>query len=151
MIEALKKPQEFISIVEENHRRTLELMEQHDIPLPFPEFENTQIMQPIKNQWDKLHRCWYVKKGAAKGLRAIASVATYGDEVWYHVSFSRSSAMPSYRDVSWVRTVFFSPDLKAIQVFPKKKKHVNFHPFTLHLWANLQRDPLPDFDVMGMV
>jgi len=64
---------------------------------------------------------------------------------WLHVSFSRHKRIPDYGDMVEVKEIFIGKDLKAIMVLPAEKEHVNIHPNCLHLWACLDRDPLPDF------
>lgn len=137
-------------VAQANRELTASLVTEYDLTPPFPEFPSS-FAQRIKAQEDEFNRAWRMKQGAGKGLLVLASVATYGLHAWYHVSFSRRDKVPSYDEILWVREHFFSPDMKAIQVFPKKSNHVNFHPNCLHLWANLCVDPLPNFDVLGLV
>lgn len=80
------------------------------------------------------------------GLQVICSVGVEVDaKVWIHVSFSRPDRIPDYQDIADVKKDFIGEDRKAIQVFPQKSEHVNYHPYCLHLWCCLDGDGLPDF------
>jgi hypothetical protein len=80
------------------------------------------------------------------GLAVIASATRESDgKRWLHVSCSRAAVMPSYADLVAVKELFVGPDRTAIQVFVPRSKHVNIHPFCLHLWHCIDGDGLPDF------
>lgn len=133
----------------ENLALTNSLIQQHNLQLPFP--KDFPEGQPIRSAEFSTQKAWRGKVKPIKGLFILASVATYENEVWYHVSFSHSKQMPTYTQVIFIRKKFFLPEMQVIQVFPEEKKHVNFHPFCLHLWSNLQRNILPDFSVENMI
>lgn len=79
------------------------------------------------------------------GVKVIAEVELHGSAgTWLHVSLSRRDRVPSYDDVKRVKDLFVGDRRKAIQVFPAKDEHFNFHPNCLHLWSPLDRDPIPD-------
>lgn len=79
------------------------------------------------------------------GVLVIAEVEMIGAEMWLHVSFSRAASVPSYDDITTVKALFVGRKRKAVMVFPSEDEHVNIHAFCLHLYAPLERDPLPDF------
>lgn len=82
---------------------------------------------------------------SSDGLKVIAEVELHGSAgMWLHVSLSRRDRGPSYFDMSRVKRLFIGAERKAIQVFPAEGEHFNFHPHCLHLWAPLDKDPLPD-------
>ncbi len=79
------------------------------------------------------------------GLIVIISGAIEDDgKKWIHVSFSRKSRMPEYKDMKLVKNIFLE-NKKAIMVFPEKIYHVNIHPYCLHLWHCIDADLLPEF------
>lgn len=87
------------------------------------------------------------------GLRILVSVAVERDaKLWLHVSFSRTSRLPSHDDLRWVKDVFCGTDKTALQVFPPKEQYCNYHPNTLHLFVCLTGVVTPDFrpDPEGM-
>jgi len=67
------------------------------------------------------------------------------DTIWLHVSVSHKNRMPTYEELSEIKLIFIGNERKAIQVFPAAAEHYNRHPNCLHLFAPLERDPLPDF------
>lgn len=64
---------------------------------------------------------------------------------WVHLSVSRKRALPTWPELVSVRNVFFGSTALVVQVLPPASKHVNLHPFCLHLWRCLDGDPVPDF------
>lgn len=80
------------------------------------------------------------------GLGVILSARRERDgETWLHVSLSRDNELPDYWDLCQVKRDWIGRFRKAIQVFPSEEEHVDIQPFTLHLWACLTTDALPDF------
>ena len=61
---------------------------------------------------------------------------------WEHVSVSLGTRgnkrmikrCPTWREMCFIKEMFWSPEDAVIQVHPAKSKHVNFHPYCLHLW-----------------
>lgn len=82
------------------------------------------------------------------GLCVIASVENHNGTEWLHVSFSRKSRIPDYKDIQLIKKHFFGEDKKAIMIFPEKEHYINIHPFCLHLFYS-EDNPLPNFDYMG--
>ena len=85
--------------------------------------------------------------------RVILTVDLHEGRWWLHVSVSRAKYTPSYEDLADVKRVFIGDDHQALQVFPRRERHVNLHPFCLHLWACLEPegDGLPDFGKEGTI
>ena len=79
------------------------------------------------------------------GMKVIVRVEVHEGHDWLHVSFSRRNKCPSYADASDVKALFVGRGRKAIMVLPAESEHVNLHPFCLHWYSPLGRDPLPDF------
>lgn len=86
------------------------------------------------------------------GRRVIVTVGQHDGGWWLHVSVSRGKYIPSYADLADVKRVFVGGDTQALQIFPKRERHVNIHPNCLHLWARLDtEDGLPDFGREGTI
>jgi hypothetical protein len=85
--------------------------------------------------------------------RVIVSVGQQDGQWWLHVSVSREKYIPSYEDLADVKRVFVGDALQAVQIFPRRERHVNLHPYALHLWACLEPDGdgLPDFGKAGTI
>lgn len=86
------------------------------------------------------------------GRRVVVTVGRH-DGWWLHVSVSRAKYIPSYQDLADVKRVFVGEARQAVQVFPPRERHVNIHPYCLHLWACLEPegDGLPDFGAEGTI
>ena len=72
-------------------------------------------------------------------------------KTWLHASASCRKRVPTYDELKRVKEVFIGPNLQAIQVFPVESKHINIHPYCLHLWACVEGDGLPDFGREGTI
>lgn len=79
-------------------------------------------------------------------LIAVIEPETHESELWYHLSVSatRPARVPTWEELRWCKETFIG-DRKAITVFPVRAEDVNDAPNVLHLFAPLERDPLPDF------
>ncbi len=67
-------------------------------------------------------------------------------ELWAHLSVGNATQkrLPTWEELRWCKEYFIG-DRKAVQVLPPKAEYVNVNPYVLHLFAPLERDPLPDF------
>lgn len=80
------------------------------------------------------------------GLKMIFSVAYEDDgKRWAHLSISKAASLPTWDELNAARDAFLGPEALCFQVLAAKSKHINIHPFCLHLWHCLDGDPLPDF------
>jgi hypothetical protein len=64
------------------------------------------------------------------GLLVLAS----NGEGWDHVSISAPGRCPTWEEMSAVKDLFFRPNEVAMQLHVPDKDHINYHPYTLHLW-----------------
>jgi hypothetical protein len=76
-------------------------------------------------------------------VRVMASQG--GDEVpWEHVSVSTKTRCPTWKEMCWIKDLFFEDEEVVIQYHPRKSDYVNLHPFCLHLWRPLATElPTP--------
>lgn len=65
--------------------------------------------------------------------------------VWLHVSTSFAHRLPTYAELVWVKETWIGREVTALQVFAPRSKHVNIHPYALHLWHCADGDVTPDF------
>lgn len=120
-------------------------------PYEAPErYEQLRRVEPIPPRWIKVpDRDYIAWQSRLLGLRVIESVDIQRDQrAWLHVSFSRSSRLPSWDDLKIIRQDFISDQRECYSVLPTADRYVDAHPFTLHLWACLDADRgrvLPDF------
>lgn len=72
-------------------------------------------------------------------------VVCYGNESgWDHVSVSLPTRCPTWREMCYVKDLFFKPDECVFQFHPPDDLAVNLHPYCLHLWRCQQAEfPMP--------
>ena len=82
------------------------------------------------------------------GLRIIAS-----DGVgWEHVSVSLPNRCPNWREMCFVKGLFWDDEETVMQLHPPRSTYVNNHPHCLHLWRPTEvQIPLPPTDTVGIV
>jgi hypothetical protein len=89
-------------------------------------------------------------------LKVMASDGNYkevglGPEyAWEHVSVSTNIRCPTWQEMDFVKDQFWLPEETVIQLHVPKHRHVNVHPYCLHLWRPLfAAIPLPPRDAVG--
>lgn len=74
-----------------------------------------------------------------------------GGPVWVHASIARRDRMPDYDDLVLLHRAVWG-DGWAYQVFAPPARHINIHPYALHLWGRADgSQALPDFGCWGTV
>ena len=69
---------------------------------------------------------------------------------WEHVSVSLNSRCPNWREMSYIKDLFWNDDETVMQLHVAKKEHINLHPYCLHLWRPLEKEiPLPPGIMVG--
>jgi len=63
----------------------------------------------------------------------LAVVASAGGG-WDHVSASRANRCPNWPEMEHVKRLFFKDDEAVMQLHVPAAEHINYHPYTLHLW-----------------
>ena len=53
---------------------------------------------------------------------------------WEHVSVSLSNRCPNWREICFIKDLFWDGEDVVIQYHPKKSEYVNRHDNCLHLW-----------------
>ena len=82
-----------------------------------------------------------------KPLRCIVS-AVFG---WDHVSVSRKDRCPKWPEMEQIKRLFFQPGETAYQLHVPESKHINNHPYCLHIWrAHDFEIPLPPSIMVGV-
>jgi len=75
--------------------------------------------------------------------RELYVIASHGGD-WNHVSVSLGSRCPNWREMCFIKDLFFDPEDCVIQYHPPKSKYVNVHPYVLHLWQpQIEIIPMP--------
>lgn len=70
---------------------------------------------------------------------------------WEHVSISRTDRTPTWKEMEFIKRLFFLDNETAMQLHVKPSEHINRHPNCLHLWRpNDGREiPLPPANMVG--
>lgn len=111
------------------------------------ETERKRIHQALQRQGRRLDRgtdgeAWHI----AGDLQVIWSVSMEADgQYWLHVSARAKKRIPTYQELTRIKTLFIGDDRIAYHIFAPANEHVNIHPYVLHLWAPLQHRVTPDF------
>ncbi len=117
------------------------------IPGLFPEHPKGFVKIPPEKV-NGVHGIYYRKVKGRGTLKVMCSAMLEDDgRLWLHVSLSRSTGLPIYKDMSLVKDTFIGEHRRAIQVFPPKDEYVSLYP-VLHLWALADENEdmgLPDF------
>src|SRR3954454_24585010 len=72
---------------------------------------------------------------AANGVGAREDL---GDEgAFDHVSVSCRNRTPNWKEMSFIKSVFWSDDETVMQLHVPMSEHINCHPHCLHLWRPL--------------
>lgn len=59
------------------------------------------------------------------------------DKSYIHISLSHKNKIPDWETVKYVKENFIGEDKDAFIYFPVKSEYVNFMPYCLHLWSEL--------------
>jgi len=65
---------------------------------------------------------------------AVMTVIASSDDGWDHVSVSRVKRIPTWMEMSYVKTMFFRENETAMELHVPASQHISFHPNCLHLW-----------------
>src|SRR4051812_19591977 len=88
---------------------------------------------------------WHMRRLDQAG-QIIATAAPMDDGlIWLHASLAYVNRLPEYSDLVLLHRAVFG-DGYAYQVFAPAAKHVDLHPYALHLWGRADGKPaLPEF------
>ena len=81
--------------------------------------------------------------------RDLKCVASQG-EGWEHVSVSLANRCPNWREMSFLKDLFWDEEDTVVQYHPPKSQYINNHPYCLHLWRPIKKKiPLPPSILIG--
>lgn len=69
---------------------------------------------------------------------------------WEHVSVSLQNRCPNWKEMSFIKDLFWDEEECVVQFHPPKSEYVNHHPHCLHMWRH--RDiqfPMPPSIMVG--
>lgn len=88
-------------------------------------------------------------------LRVIVSAGGVAEEMgqdfaWDHVSVSCKNRCPNWQEMEFVKRIFFKDDEWAMQLHAPPAKHINVHPYCLHIWRPHKLEiPIPPPIMVG--
>lgn len=86
--------------------------------------------------------------------RNLKVIASSGDETtgieWEHVSVSAEKHCPTWREMCFIKDLFWSEEETVMELHPPKSEYINNHSTCLHLWRPLKAGiPLPPGITVG--
>lgn len=89
-----------------------------------------------------------------EALKIISSDGTVGDAAtlgWEHVSISTKRRTPNWREMCFVKALFWHPEECAVQYHPPESQYVNNHEFCLHIFRHKSIEfPRPPSIMVGV-
>lgn len=80
-------------------------------------------------------------------LQVIAS----DGEGWEHVSVSMPNRTPSWKQMCFIKSLFWDEQDCVVQYHPPESEYVNNHNHCLHLWRPTEQEiPLPPSILVGL-
>jgi hypothetical protein len=94
---------------------------------------------------------FYIPGPCGAELTVIASPGNADPDItWEHVSVSTRKRCPNWKEMCFIKGLFFDPEETVMQLHPPQSKWINVHPFCLHLWRPLHTEiPLPPEITVG--
>ena len=85
-------------------------------------------------------------------LRVIASSGNPQTGIdWEHVSVSLRNRTPNWREMCFIKDLFWDEEESVMQLHPPKSRWVNNHQFCLHMWRPTACEiPLPPDILVGV-
>ncbi len=69
---------------------------------------------------------------------------------WEHVSASLRNRTPNWREMCFIKDLFWDEEDCAVQYHPPKSEYVNVHDYCLHLWRKIDEEfPRPPKEMVG--
>ena len=72
-------------------------------------------------------------------------------ENWEHVSVSLTGRNPNWKEMCFIKDMFWDEDDCVIQYHPPKSEYINNHEHCLHLWKPIGKEvPMPPSILVGL-
>lgn len=79
------------------------------------------------------------------------TVVASDGEGWEHVSVSLPNRTPNWREMCFIKDLFWGEDECVVQYHPPKSAYVNNHPNCLHLWKQVGKEfEMPPSILVGL-
>jgi hypothetical protein len=95
---------------------------------------------------------FYIPGPVGRTLRVMASRGSAGLNIpWEHVSVSTDRNCPSWREMCFIKKLFWDAEETVMQLHPPESEWINNHPHCLHLWRPTEQAiPLPPGILVGL-
>lgn len=92
-----------------------------------------------------------IPRPEGEDLMIIASPGDAHEEIpWEHVSISTKNRCPHWKEMCFVKDLFWDAEDMVMQLHPPKSTWINNHPFCLHLWRPTESEiPAPPQIAVG--
>lgn len=81
----------------------------------------------------------------------VLSVIASDGQCWEHVSVSLGDRVPNWKEMCFIKNLFWNDDECVVQYHPSKDVYINNHNYCLHLWKPLcEKLPIPPSILVGM-
>jgi hypothetical protein len=87
--------------------------------------------------------------GAELAIVASDAIEDPNARGWEHVSVSTSRRPPNWREMCWVKGLFWGDEDCVVQFHPRRSQYVDIHPYTLHMWHRPEGFPEPPSILVG--
>jgi hypothetical protein len=122
---------------------------------PLPERLEAARYNLGSHRGDGAYGAFQLRGPCGEDLRIIASGADHPDDDisqgWEHVSVSKARNPPNWREMCFVKNLFWGPEECVVQFHPPEVDYVNNHPNVLHLWRHITVEfPRPPAIMVGI-
>ena len=91
---------------------------------------SARVMEHYGSIGDATCGVFRVKVRGGPQLRIVAS----SDDGWEHVSVSLEHRCPTWEEMAYVKSLFFTDEETVMQLHVPVATHINEHNYCLHLW-----------------
>jgi len=118
-------------------------------------FEQIELLEHLRRK----SGLYSSKKGDKFGLFFVPMIpgkapmkvlAAPKDSEWQHVSVSLPSRCPTWKEMCFIKDLFWHEDETVVQFHPPKSEYINNHSFCLHLWRNCDGHSTPPSILTGI-
>jgi hypothetical protein len=116
-----------------------------------PEIEQFRKFHPAYGHMGDAGNGYFEVPAGPLSLDGFLSVIASNGAGWDHVSVSARGRCPTWQEMDHIADLFFKDDETCMQLHVPSTEHVNYHPYTLHLWRpNDGREiPRPPASMVG--
>lgn len=85
----------------------------------------------------------------SSSLRVLVSDGSF--DGWEHVSVSMPNRCANWKEMCYIKDLFWDEEDTVLQFHPPKSQYINNHPYCLHLWRQINKPvDLPPWWTVGI-